>query len=79
MKVEAPSKPIIKNFANEKMFYEDCEYSNNHCLIIMKNHMEESVYASILKIENVKDFLDAISKKFTKFSKNEKNEFYDNH
>ena len=41
--------------------------------------MEDSVYASISKIDNAKDFLYAISKKYTKFSKNEKNEPYDNH
>ena len=41
--------------------------------------MEESIYASIPKIENAKEFLDAISKKYTKFSKNEKNELSDNH
>ena len=41
--------------------------------------MEDSVYASIPKIESAKDFLYAISKKYTKFSKNEKNESYDNH
>ena len=41
--------------------------------------MEDFVYASIPKIENAKDFLYAISKKYTKFSKNEKNEPYDNH
>ena len=45
----------------------------------MKNHMEGSIYANIPKIENAKEFLDAISKKFTKFSKNEKNELFDNH
>ena len=41
--------------------------------------MEESIYASIPKIENAKEFLDAIIKKYTKFSKNEKNELPDNH
>ena len=41
--------------------------------------MEDSIYASIPKIENAKEFLDAINKKYTKFSKNEKNELYDNH
>ena len=34
--------------------------------------MEDSVYASIHKIENANDFLYAISKKYTKFSKNGK-------
>ena len=41
--------------------------------------MENSIYASIPKIENVKSFLYAISKKYTKFSKNRKNELSDNH
>ena len=41
--------------------------------------MEESIYASIPKIENAKEFLYVISKKYTKFSKNEKNELSDNH
>ena len=41
--------------------------------------MEDFVYASIPKIENAKDFLYTISKKYTKFSKNRKNEPYDNH
>ena len=29
--------------------------------------MEDSIYVIIPKIENAKDFLDAISKKYTKF------------
>ena len=41
--------------------------------------MEESINASIPKIENEKEFLDVISKKYTKFSKNEKNKLSDNH
>ena len=41
--------------------------------------MEDSIYVNILKIENAKEFLDAISKKYTKFSNNEKNEPSDNH
>ena len=32
--------------------------------------MEDSIYASIPKIENEKEFLGAISKKYTKFSNN---------
>ena len=34
--------------------------------------MEESIYASIPKIENVNELLDAIRKKYTKLSRNEK-------
>ena len=41
--------------------------------------MEESIYANIPKIENAKEFLDAISKKYTKLLKNEKNKLFDNH
>ena len=47
--------------------------------MIMKNHIEDSIYASIQKIENAKEFLYAISKKYTQFSNNEKNELSDNH
>ena len=32
--------------------------------------MEDSTYENIPKIENTKEFLDAIRKKYTKFSKN---------
>ena len=41
--------------------------------------MVDSIYKSIPNIENAKKFLDAISKKYTQFSKNEKNELSDNH
>ena len=46
--------------------------------MIMENHIEDSIYAGIPKIENGKEYLDAISTKYTKFSKNEKNELSDN-
>ena len=52
-----------------KKFYEDWEYFNSCFLMIMKNHMKESIYASIPKIDNAKEFLDVITKKYTKFSK----------
>ena len=79
LKVEAPPKPTIESSVNEKKFYEDWEYFNSCRLMIVENHMEDSIYASISKIENAKDFLYAISKKYTKFSKNGKKELYDNH
>ena len=37
--------------------------------------MEGCIYESIPMIENAKEYLDAFGKKYTKFSKNEKNEF----
>ena len=36
--------------------------------------MEDSIRDSIPKIENARDFLDAINNKYKKFSKNEKKE-----
>ena len=69
LKVEIPLKPNVESSANEKKFYEDWDYSNSCCLIIMENHMEDSIYASIPKIENAKDFLYDIGKKYTKLSK----------
>ena len=44
-------------------------------LMIMENHMEDSIYVSIPKIKNAKEFLDAISKKFQSFQRMRKN-FY---
>ena len=41
--------------------------------------MDDSIYASIFKIENAKGFLYVIRKKYTKFLKNWKNKLYDNH
>ena len=46
-------------------------YSNSCCLMIMENHMEDSIYESIPKTENAKEFLDVVGKKYIKFSKNE--------
>ena len=78
-KDEAPTKPTIESSANKKKFYEEWENFNSCCLMIMENHMENSIYANIPKIENEKEFLDTINKKYTKFTKNEKNELFDNH
>ena len=41
--------------------------------------MEDSIYVSILKTKNAMEFFDVVSKKYTKFSKNEKNELSNNH
>ena len=71
--VEAPPKPTAKSTTKEKRSYEGWEYSNNCCMMIMVNHTENSIYENIPKTKNAKEFLDAISKKYTKFSKNEKN------
>ena len=74
LKVEAPPKLITESYTSEKKSSKDWEYSNNCCLMIMENHMEDSIYESIPKTDNAKEFLDVIGKKYTKLSKNEKNE-----
>ena len=79
LRVKAHPKPTIESFANEKEFYEDWEYVNSCCLMIMENHVEDSIYASIPKIENAKEFMYVISKKYTKVSKIGKNELSNNH
>ena len=79
LKVKVPPKPTTKSSTNENKFYEDLEYSNSCCLMIIENHMKESIYGNIPKIENTKEVLDAISKKYTKISKNGKNELSNNH
>ena len=50
LKVEAPPKPTIESSASEKTSYEDWEYSNSCCFMIMENHMEDSIYESISKL-----------------------------
>ena len=74
LNVEAPPKPTTKSSASEKKSYKDCEYSNSCFLMIMENHMNDSIYQSISKTENANEFLDSVGKKYIKFSKNEKNE-----
>ena len=74
LKVEAPPKLQAESSTSEKKSYEEWEYSNSCCLMIMENHMEDSIYESIPKTRNGKEFLDVVGKKYTKFSKNEKNE-----
>ena len=77
LKVEAPPKPTAESSVSEKKSYEDWEYSNSYCLMIMKNHMEDFIYENIPKTKNANEFLDVIGKKYTKFSKNENSTFYD--
>ena len=79
LKIEAFPKTTTESSVNEKKFYDDLEYSNGCCLMIMEKHMEESIYVSIPKIKNAIEFSDAISQKCTKFSNNEKNELFDNY
>ena len=49
LKVIASLKPTVESSTKEKKFYEDWKYSNNCCLMIMENNMEDSIYESIHK------------------------------
>ena len=69
-----PPKPTDKSIKTEKRHFEEWEYSNRCCLMIIRYYIEDSVRDIIPKIENAKDFLDTINNKYKKFSKNEKNE-----
>ena len=68
LKVETPPKPTTESFASEKKSYEEWEHFNSCCLMIMENHMENSIYKSIPKTKNAKEFLDVVGKRYTKFS-----------
>ena len=68
LKVEVPPKLTTENSASEKKSYEEWEHFNSCCLMIMENHMEHSIYKSIPKTKNAKEFLDAVGKRYTKFS-----------
>ena len=71
LKVEARPKPTAESSVSETKSYEYWKYSNSYCLIIMENHVEDSIYESIPKTENAKEFLDVVGKKYTNFLKNE--------
>ena len=68
-------KPVDNAAEKYRKTYEEWEYSNHYCLMIMRYHMDESICYSIPKTENAKDFLTAIEKKYENFSKNEKNRY----
>ena len=75
LRTTAPPKPADSVAEKDRKSYEEWEYSNCCCLMIMRYHMDESIRNSIPNTENAKDFLIAIEKKYEKFSKNEKNEY----
>ena len=70
LKVDAPPKPLLRVLQRRKSPLRG--YSNSCCLMIMENHLEYSIYKRIPKIENTKEFLDAVGRKYIEFSKNEK-------
>ena len=71
LRTTTPHKPVDNAVEKDRKSYDEWEYSNRCCLMIMRYHMDESIRDSICKTENAKDFLIAIEKKYAKFSKNE--------
>ena len=70
IKLNLALNPLSRVLQRRKSF-EDLEYSNSCCLMIMENHMIDSIYENIPKTENAKDFLDSVGKKYIKFLKND--------
>ena len=52
-------KPADGAAEKDRKSYDECEYSNRCCLMIMRYHMYESIRDSIPNTENAKDFLTA--------------------
>ncbi|XP_040990963.1 uncharacterized protein LOC121238189 [Juglans microcarpa x Juglans regia] len=72
LRTEIPAKPTNESSIEEKTHYERWEHSNRTCLMIMRHTIDKSIRQSIHQIDNAKDFLEAVGKKFTKFDKAEK-------
>ena len=79
LKVEASLKPTTKSSTNEKKFYKDWEYSNSYCLKIMENLWRNLFMQAFPRLRMQRSSCMSLVKKYTKFSKNEKNELCDNH
>lgn len=61
---------------DENKFDENWKHSNKCYIMIKESHMADSTYASILKMDNAKRFLEKIGKKIVKFDMNEKHHYY---
>ncbi|KAF5468169.1 hypothetical protein F2P56_012345 [Juglans regia] len=72
LRTEIPTKPTNESSIEEKTRYERWEHSNRTCLMIMRHTIDKSIRESIHQIDNAKNFLEAVGKKFTKFDKVEK-------
>lgn len=51
LEMNSLEKPIAKSIAEVKALYEDWKYFNKCYMIIMKSHMDESMYASLLRVD----------------------------
>ena len=60
LKIYPPEKPIDDSSATVKKLYEDWKHSNKCCIMMMKNFMDEVVYASIPKVDTTKGLLEEI-------------------
>ncbi|PON42007.1 hypothetical protein PanWU01x14_285390 [Parasponia andersonii] len=75
--VEEPSKLDDSSSDSTKKFYNEWQYSNRYCLMIIRYHIEESIHDSIHETKTAKEFLVEVDKKYVKFVKSEK-EYYSN-
>ena len=76
LRIEAPPKPTAETSSDDKILYDEWEYSNRCCLMIMKYHIEESIRDSIPKTNTAKEFLEAVAKKYMMFPKFEREHYF---
>jgi hypothetical protein len=75
LRVDKPADLTNESTEAQRTFYEKWEASNRKCLKVISYTMEKSIRKSILETENAKDYLKAVSEKFTKFDKAKKCEY----
>ncbi|WJX43588.1 hypothetical protein P8452_30663 [Trifolium repens] len=75
LRVDKPADLTNESTEAQRTFYEKWEASNRKCLKVISYTMEKSIRKSIPETENAKDYLKAVSEKFTKFDKAKKCEY----
>ena len=44
LKINQPQKPTNESIVNDKKVYEEWEYSNNCCMLILEYYVEDSIF-----------------------------------
>nr|XP_048333660.1 uncharacterized protein LOC125423449 [Ziziphus jujuba var. spinosa] len=77
LEMHPPEIPTDESSVEIKKPYEDWKHFSKCCMMMIENYMDESIYASISKVNTAKELLEEIGKKFIKFEMNEKNHYLD--
>ena len=78
LKVETPLKSTVESSTNEKKFYQDWEYPNSCCLMIMDNHMQEYIYQAFLRLRMQKSFWMLLARNIQSFQRIRKMSYFMN-